>query len=621
MRLQHHPFLFLIVLSIVTTLSTAGASNILADAKTPTAVAGDPIWCPLGVVPVSGSGGCSPSFGTLSGLIIWLGTHDPDQSGVIWIERAYDSSGEGVAGFILDGASFVHFDTHDLTIQGGWNGLGTNTVDHGSPSALNGDFLHIDHWNASVTVNDILVNRPAAIGIDIQTTAGGINLANVVSQNSIGGFANGDGAELANDTGTGNVTVNDSSFNGNGESGLGIYSSGTIALSNVTANSNGNNFLGALLDNRTSTTAQPVTLTGTSIFNGNGAGGIDIFSHGPIEVHDITSNANLITGGVYLDNTSAVIPQPVNLIGTNHLFRNNAGAGLVINSHGVISTENVDAWNNGGWGAVLNNGGTGSTRDLTLAGQSSFSQNGQSGLNAFSNGVITLSGVTTERNESDGVMVGTPGAVGMYCAKDYSNGGFGVNAATVRGRLTLNDVTLDGHNASGDYSYPGTATIESGGCVSPGIRGLRTIKIINDSVVTLDCSKFNGTEMILPDGRRTIFYCPTLGDVTLRFEKIYPFPVPLPDEKSFISGLDISLKEKGIEQKTISGPVTISFVAPNVTKGTNFSILYLDGKQWVDLNAANFNDGRKVFNGGYFTNDGYFEASTNFSGEFALVQK
>jgi hypothetical protein len=256
-----------------------------------------------------------------------------------------------------------------------------------------------------------------------------------------------------------------------------------------------------------------------------------------------------------------------------------------------------------------------------MAGQSSFSENGRTGLNAFSTGVITLTGVSTERNESDGVMVGAPGAVSMYCAKIYHNGGYGVNAATVSGPFTLNDVTFDGYNASGDYSYPGTATIASGGCVSTGLRSLRILEILNDSLIPLDCAKFGGTEMILPDGRRTIFYCPTLGDVTLRFEKIYPFPVPLPDEKSFISGLDLSVKENGIEQKTTSGPVTISFVAPSVPKGANFAILYLDGKQWVDLNSASFDDGRKVINGGYFTDDGYFEASTNFSGEFALVQK
>jgi hypothetical protein len=304
-------------------------------------------------------------------LVTWLGAHDPDQSGVIWIERAYDSVGEGVTGFTLNGTSFAHFDNHALIVQGGWNGLGTNTVDHGSPSAFNGDFLRFDHWNASVTVNDILVNRPAAAGIYIGTT-GGIILANVVSQGSIGGPGNGIGAVLMNYTGTGHVTVNDSSFNGNSESGLSIESSGAITLSNVTANNNGINYDGANLDNRTSTTAQPITLTGTNTFNGNGAGGLFIFSHGPIEVHDITSNANLIIEGVYLDNTSAVTPQPVNLVGSVHLFKNNTGGGLVINSHGAITAENVYAMNNGGWGTVLNNGGAGSIGNLIWPGKVPF---------------------------------------------------------------------------------------------------------------------------------------------------------------------------------------------------------------------------------------------------------
>jgi len=90
---------------------------------------GDPIWCPADVVtPQDGSSGCSPSYSTLTELLDWLDLNDPNQDGIIWIEGDYDSSDESASGFTLDGFDFANLDNHALTVQGGWDGLGTNTI-------------------------------------------------------------------------------------------------------------------------------------------------------------------------------------------------------------------------------------------------------------------------------------------------------------------------------------------------------------------------------------------------------------------------------------------------------------------------------------------------------------
>jgi len=195
----------------------------------------DPIWCPVGVTPVSGSPRCSPNYGALRSVLIWLDLNDPNAAGVIWLGRAYNSDLEGGDNFILDGDDFVNLDNHALTIQGGWNGLGTTSVDHSDPSEFNGDYLHFLDWHAAVTINDLLVDGSTHNGLWLLTT-GDVIFNHVVSRNNAQY-----GAAVANYLGSGNVTVSDSSFEDNAAEGLSVGSAGAITLNNVTANHNGSN--------------------------------------------------------------------------------------------------------------------------------------------------------------------------------------------------------------------------------------------------------------------------------------------------------------------------------------------------------------------------------------------
>ena len=565
----------LIVVIVVMAFSIANTAIMPADDGNPLPASGDPIWCPVGVTPVSSTGGCSPSFGTLTRLLTWLSTNDPDQPGVIWLERTYDSAGEGVGGFNLDGARYANLDNHPLTIQGGWNGLGTTSVDHSDPPVFSSDFLHIINWQAAITVNDIVINGARDIGLAVYTT-GDINLSNIISNN--------------------NHTSDSLSF-------------------------------GAYLDNTDSDGSAVVNLRGSNVFNGNDAG-LSILSRGNVMLNDVTANNNglevtsrwLGGYGAGIDNTFGA--GSVTMTGTNQ-FNDNQGPGLMVDSRGAITIETIAASRNEYWGAWLRNDyGTG---DVILKYENAFIDNGENGLRVFSNGRISLNYLTVDGNGDsgyweyyrDGVDLITPANTSVTCSTISRQAGYGIDASGVMGSLTLSRVTFV-DNTSGEYSYGGLPVISSEGC---GRLPLRVMAIAHDSIIALDCFQFDGTEVTLPDGRRIVFGCPTLGEAGIRFEKLDPLPAPLPDGISLVSALDLSLKEGGIEQEITSGPVTISFVIPEEIKGADLAILYWDGKQWINLDGAIFDDGRKVIKPPFNTDNGYFEAQVNFIGTFVLVKK
>ena len=78
-------------------LATEEAAEIVAEA--------DPIWCSDGTTPttINSAAHCSPSYTTMTELLIWLTANNPNVAGTIWIEKTYDSAAEDVAGFTLDG--------------------------------------------------------------------------------------------------------------------------------------------------------------------------------------------------------------------------------------------------------------------------------------------------------------------------------------------------------------------------------------------------------------------------------------------------------------------------------------------------------------------------------------
>ena len=165
----------------VVVLDEAGEVVPLATQEAAQAIASsDPMWCPDTALP--GDADCTANFPSMSALLTALaGTNQPIQNGTIWIEKTYNSASEGVSGFTFDGntGNFSSWRDYSLTIQGGWNGPGTTTIDHNTPSVFSGDYLRIVNWRNNVTIRDILINGATADDNLEITTTGNVTLENV----------------------------------------------------------------------------------------------------------------------------------------------------------------------------------------------------------------------------------------------------------------------------------------------------------------------------------------------------------------------------------------------------------------------------------------------------------
>lgn len=461
-------------------LDENGEALPLATAEAEDAVYnGDPLWCPAGVAPNPGVGGCSPSFTgftddaplTDNGLIAWL--YDPlnattvSKAGVIWV--AYDYGTTEVGDIIIDGTQVAGtMETFALTIQGGWNGTnGSKLLDTTTPySEINNLFI-ISNWNNAVTVNNLFVtgvSAPSNSALEVYTT-GNITVNNVDVVNNTAVYG---GAYLNNSGGTGNVTVNDSTFNNNAGTGtyvvgLDISTAGTVTLKNVTTNANSSSNdtggIGTNISNTNGTTPKAVNINGTNQFNYNEVNGLIVNSKGVITINNVTAMNNTDGHGVLLDNCSYNagicdygVSSGVSVKGTNN-FSNNGYDGLRVISGGVITVNNITANGNGtsasrpavtltydapidatGKGVFLLNIGATTPKNITISGTNTFNFNASNGLSVFTDGMITVNNITANFNECDPTKDTDP----TWCAGAVLLGNSGVTQ-TGYGRFELNN--------------------------------------------------------------------------------------------------------------------------------------------------------------------------------------
>jgi hypothetical protein len=235
---------------------------------------------------------------------------------------------------------------------------------------------------------------------------------------------------------------------GDNSGGLSIYSRGAIKANNVTAtdspDGNGagfyNVYLGAL---------GGITLTGTNIFEDNAYDGFNAQSMGAISVNNLTGSRNGAAGGygngAVLDNVGTSAAMAVKLTGTN-TFNDNFSEGLHVVSNGAISASNLTANRNlHGVGANLWNSHT-NAGALTLTGSNTFQENRDSGLVIESQGAISLNSLTANGN----------GQLGLY--------GFGANIHN-QTSATPQTVKLTGTNTFND-NYSGGLFVQSRGAIS-----------------------------------------------------------------------------------------------------------------------------------------------------------
>jgi hypothetical protein len=175
------------------------------------------------------------------------------------------------------------------------------------------------------------------------------------------------------------------SFSNNGNSGLEISSKGLVTISNVDAN--GNDGLGINIDN--------------CLFDGDlgacrGSGNVTINVTIPYWYNGIAENT---AGGILIESKG-------NLIINDTSGVDNDGSGFWITTWGTIALTNVETSNNTGVGTHLDNWiGLGRTVTIT---QGIFNENGDTGLEVFSRGAVTINGIDASRNQSP-----TSGYLGM----------------------------------------------------------------------------------------------------------------------------------------------------------------------------------------------------------------
>lgn len=282
----------------------------------------------------------------------------------------------------------------------------------------NGKGLHVDNTGGQGNVT--LSPAPAGtcygatenggVGIEILTN-GVVNLGAICAYDNLGS-----GVVIDNSSASAPraVTVAPSSFTGNAGSGLAITSAGAVTLGGISAYSNAD--YGVFVDNSLSAGPQPVRLNGLNTFHSNGNTGLNILSKGSITANnmDAWNNGHASeTAGIWLNNKAApASTQAVVLTGFVNVS-DSWSDGLVVESYGAITVNNIWANHNGygaaddqdkvGHGAKLLNGfdDTVKTVSVTLNGTNTLDNNWSGGLLVESRDAIKVNNLAASNNNGD----------------------------------------------------------------------------------------------------------------------------------------------------------------------------------------------------------------------------
>ncbi len=329
-------------------------------------------------------------------------------------------------------------DGYGIRIQ---NHTGTVNISHvksrsSSASASSGTFVgSLNPINGAVNITNSSFNTSTNIGLILNSTklatlngvsavgngnhgveihsAGALVKNSVFSNNGTGSSGFAENGLYYSKYGNGNLTVENSQFNGNYSSGLyadPVY--GNIILKNVRADDNGNT--GVSLDScdvNVDVCQNPgsgnITITGSNM-EGNGrrspGSGLNINSaKGSVSLTNVWVSGNgdgdTAAWGAYITNEYSPTKSPVTI--TNSGFDNNKNNGLTVYSRGLITLKDSSASANTGaaHGARLDNDASGATAGISILNSTgrtnNFNDNAASdaGLLVFSNGAILANSI------------------------------------------------------------------------------------------------------------------------------------------------------------------------------------------------------------------------------------
>ena len=609
-----------------------GGSFVLDDINGPNTSAedpdyGDPIWCPAGHLPSDADAAdwCTPPHDTISDLISYLQANSATYNGdgtIYFLTGNYTGPESTI---ILD--SGVLTELGALTLSGGWDLGGTNTNTGTTTFTVSLQVL----WDAAVTLVDLIFDLPGVGtgGVFVNTT-GDITLDNV----TVTGGASG--AELVNYAGTGNVSVMNSVFSNNTNTGLLIYSSGNVTIADVTASGNNN---GILIDNSTGTGT--VLLSGNVFANDNGWTGVDIRSAGDVTVNGLTADNNLV--GANIETTSGA----GNIFVSGSTFAGNDTYGLkAVSGEGNISVTNVTADGGGiagSVGAFLKSYGGG-----TITVTDSAFNNAGTGLFVVGTNDVVINNVTATGNLGDGMVVESGWVFGCILPESINvtvnggtytdNGGYGFAVYPgPAGTLTLSGTITFLANAEGDYLLDLTKICQPPlPDEKPGKPWL-TVNVTGkgDDPVSVDCELYAGVIMIFPDGKRVKMECPLDQEIVVSDVAPGALPGAAPEGVTVLNGLKLTYDDLLLLGDTWA---QITFPVPEGMENKKFSIMYWDaaaggGKgAWIEMPLSQFagpvfplhpdtpEDGLKVLCG-VCQGKGCVSLTVNFTGTFILVAR
>ncbi|MGA7606150.1 MAG: right-handed parallel beta-helix repeat-containing protein [Anaerolineales bacterium] len=610
--------------AVVVVDATGTAVPLATQAAAEIIKTGDPIWCPSGVSPVAGSGGCTASApgrtDNLVDLVTYLSSNQPNQNGTIWISSGTDSSSSAVT---INGSASAAWAAYQLTLQGGWDG--TTSITPVGTSNFSVPII-ISNWGNDVTVNDITIsNAKTDDGLTVTEASG--STGNIKVHHVTSNRNSGVGADLDNSLGSGTISVDHSTFgdssgtNGNGSYGLEAISNGDITLTDVTADGNTNT--GALLSNE----ADPPSITViNSQFDGNGQEGLVAFSTGDTTLAGVTADDNGRTGAMLeidgnitvnnatfsqngLDGLEASSNGTVTL--TSVTAESNVNDGLYAMAEGNITFAGIAADSNTDDGAALDNtSGTGSIS----VGPGTFNGNGIDGLDALSNGNITLDNAIADYNNTgDGAYLNNVSGSGAISVDHSTFGdssgstGNGANGlvAFSTGDIALTSVTADGNTYVGailsNESDPPSMTITNSHFDGNGVYGLDARSTGNITLTDVTADDNTSVGAILTNAA---------PDPTITNSR---FDGNGEDGLEVLSTGDTTLT--GVTADGNDGTGAMLRIGGNLTvNNSNFSTNSLDG-----LDASTFAGDITVTNSNFLTNGSDGLDAISFGGSISII--
>jgi hypothetical protein len=315
--------------------------------------------------------------------------------------------------------------------------------------------------NGTVTISKTSADENFESGFNIRTN-GAVKLTQVNATNN-GAY----GADILNHTAitAQNVQLIDCTFNENdGGHGVKIWTKGSVVASGLSASNNLTD--GLFIDASWGTggvSIQPSKNTYDTLFNNNGANGLNFWVNGSIVLNGISASDNG-WDGVHIERptTAPVTIQNMRTDGFSSNFNDNDGSGIFVITRGAITLMNLNAMGNDLEGAHLDNCvydagisgclGSGNVTINASSGKGNqFNGNGGHGLLVQSRGIIKLVNADACDN----------GWTGALLQNNFSNSAAGVIITTVGGWRNFYD-----NNNQGDHDDQAGLWVVSHGTVS-----------------------------------------------------------------------------------------------------------------------------------------------------------